>query len=102
MGLAGWIQFTTTSLLRREHNECVKTFRKLPRQFADVVMLCDVQEFSYKEIRQTLGAPIATVVSRLSSGRQLPRAQIAECASQSASGELPPVCRRRTCLSSLA
>ena len=45
-------------------------------------MLCDVQEFSYKEIREALGIPIGTVMSRLSRGRQLLRAQLAECASK--------------------
>ena len=63
-------------------DEMIAAFRKLPRQFADVVMLCDVQEFSYKEIQQTLGIPIGTVMSRLSRGRQLLRAQLADCASQ--------------------
>ena len=63
-------------------DEMIAAFRKLPRQFADVVMLCDVQEFSYKEVQQTLGIPIGTVMSRLSRGRQLLRAQLADCASQ--------------------
>jgi len=63
-------------------DEMIAAFRKLPRQFADVVMLCDVQEFSYKEVQQTLGIPIGTVMSRLSRGRQLLRAQLVDCASQ--------------------
>jgi RNA polymerase sigma-70 factor (ECF subfamily) len=60
-------------------DEMLAAFRKLPRQFAEVVMLSDVQEFSYKEIQETLGIPIGTVMSRLSRGRQLLRAQLAEC-----------------------
>src|ERR1043166_2477505 len=60
-------------------DEMIAAFRKLPRQFADVVMLCDVQEFSYKEIQETLGIPVGTVMSRLSRGRQMLRAQLAEC-----------------------
>jgi len=62
--------------------EMIAAFRKVPRQFAEVVMLCDVQEFSYKEIQETLGIPIGTVMSRLSRGRQLLRAQLADCASR--------------------
>jgi RNA polymerase sigma-70 factor (ECF subfamily) len=54
-------------------------FRKLPRRFAEVVMLSDVQEFSYKEIQETLGIPIGTVMSRLSRGRQLLRVHLADC-----------------------
>jgi RNA polymerase sigma-70 factor (ECF subfamily) len=57
----------------------IAAFRKLPRQFAEVVMLSDVQEFSYKEIQETLGIPIGTVMSRLSRVRQLLRAQLADC-----------------------
>src|ERR1044071_454978 len=60
-------------------DEVIEAFRKLPRQLAEVVMLADVQEFSYKEIQETLGIPVGTVMSRLSRGRQMLRAQLAEC-----------------------
>jgi RNA polymerase sigma-70 factor (ECF subfamily) len=61
-------------------DELIRAFRKLPQQFAEVVMLADVQEFSYKEIQETLGIPIGTVMSRLSRGRQQLRAQLADLA----------------------
>lgn len=60
-------------------DEVLEAFRKLPQQFAEVVMLADVQEFSYKEIQETLGIPVGTVMSRLSRGRQLLRTHLAEC-----------------------
>jgi RNA polymerase sigma-70 factor (ECF subfamily) len=60
-------------------DEVIQAFRKLPRQFAEVVMLADVQEFSYKEIQKTLGIPAGTVMSRLSRGRQMLRTHLAEC-----------------------
>ena len=60
-------------------DEVIQAFRKLPQQFAEVVMLADVQEFSYKEIQETLRIPVGTVMSRLSRGRQLLRTQLAEC-----------------------
>jgi RNA polymerase sigma-70 factor (ECF subfamily) len=63
-------------------DEMIAAFRKLPRQFAEVVMLCDVQEFSYKEIQEALGIPIGTVMSRLSRGRQLLRSELANCAAR--------------------
>ncbi len=63
-------------------DEMIAAFRRLPYQFAEVVMLCDVQEFSYKEIQETLGIPIGTVMSRLSRGRQLLRVQLADRAAQ--------------------
>ena len=59
--------------------ELIEAFRKLPQQFAEVVMLADVQEFSYKEIQETLGIPVGTVMSRLSRGRQLLRVHLSEC-----------------------
>ncbi len=58
--------------------EVLSAFRNLPQKFAEVVMLADVQEFSYKEIQDALGIPIGTVMSRLSRGRQLLRAQLAD------------------------
>ena len=63
-------------------DELIQAFRKLPEQFAEVVMLADVQEFSYKEIQETLGIPAGTVMSRLSRGRQLLRVHLAECAAR--------------------
>ena len=60
-------------------DELIQAFRKLPQQFAEVVMLADVQEFSYKEIQETLGIPVGTVMSRLSRGRQLLRVHLGEC-----------------------
>ena len=63
-------------------DELIQAFRKLPQQFAEVVMLADVQEFSYKEIQETLGIPIGTVMSRLSRGRQLLRAELAGLATR--------------------
>ena len=62
--------------------ELIEAFRKLPQQFAEVVMLADVQEFSYKEIQETLGIPAGTVMSRLSRGRQLLRIHLTACGAQ--------------------
>jgi RNA polymerase sigma-70 factor (ECF subfamily) len=62
--------------------EILAAFRKIPRQFADVVMLADVQDFSYKEIQEILNIPIGTVMSRLSRGRQLLRVHLVERAAE--------------------
>lgn len=72
--------------------EMIEAFRKIPQQYAEVVMLVDVQEFSYKEVQETLNIPIGTVMSRLSRGRQLLRGQLAGCAVQAviATGVLHP------------
>ena len=39
-------------------------------------MLADVQEFSYKEVADTLHIPVGTVMSRLSRGRKLLQAEL--------------------------
>jgi RNA polymerase sigma-70 factor (ECF subfamily) len=43
---------------------------KLTYDFRAVVILCDIEGFSYKEIAKIIGAPIGTVMSRLSRARQ--------------------------------
>jgi len=53
---------------------------KMPQRYAEVVMLADVQEFSYKEIQETLSIPIGTVMSRLSRGREYLRGELGSLA----------------------
>jgi RNA polymerase sigma-70 factor (ECF subfamily) len=53
---------------------------RVPEHFRSVILLADVQEFSYREIQELLGIPIGTVMSRLSRGRQLLRAYLANYA----------------------
>ncbi|MBD3224408.1 MAG: sigma-70 family RNA polymerase sigma factor [Caldithrix sp.] len=43
----------------------------LPYQFRLVVLLCDVEGFSYNEISKIIDAPLGTVMSRLYRGRRL-------------------------------
>ena len=50
---------------------------RVPENFRSVILLADVQEFSYKEIAETLGIPIGTVMSRLNRGRQMLRTHLA-------------------------
>lgn len=48
-----------------------KAIDSLPEEFRMVVLLCDVQNFSYQEIADMLDIPIGTVRSRLWRGRRL-------------------------------
>ncbi len=43
----------------------------LPYQFRLVVLLCDVEGFSYNEIAIIINSPLGTVMSRLYRGRKL-------------------------------
>ena len=49
---------------------------KVPQNYRDVLLLADVQEFSYKEVADTLNIPVGTVMSRLSRGRDVLRTQL--------------------------
>jgi RNA polymerase sigma-70 factor, ECF subfamily len=57
--------------------DVLAALEKVSVQYREVVLLADVQEFSYKEIAATLGVPVGTVMSRLSRGRKLLRAELA-------------------------
>jgi len=46
---------------------------KLPVHYREVLLLCDVEEMSYREIAGILSIPIGTVMSRLARARKLVR-----------------------------
>lgn len=62
--------------------EVLHALAEIPRQFQEVVILSDVEEFSYKEISAALNIPIGTVMSRLARGRKLLRGKLANYANQ--------------------
>lgn len=51
-------------------DEVVEALDKVPVDFRMVVILADLQDFSYKEIAEMLDIPIGTVMSRLHRGRK--------------------------------
>jgi RNA polymerase sigma-70 factor (ECF subfamily) len=60
--------------------DVLRALEKVAVEFREVVLLADVEEFSYKEIAETLKIPLGTVMSRLSRGRKLLRQELAEVA----------------------
>ena len=60
--------------------EVLTGLAQVPQDFRAVVLLIDVEEFSYKEAAGILDVPIGTVMSRLSRGRRLLREKLAELA----------------------
>ncbi len=51
--------------------DVLKAVDALPLDFRMVVILADLQEFSYREIAEVLDVPVGTVMSRLFRGRRL-------------------------------
>ena len=57
-----------------------KALSKLPEDFRTVVLLCDVDGFTYEEISNMLDVPIGTIRSRLHRGRNLLKTELYEYA----------------------
>ncbi|WP_138432019.1 sigma-70 family RNA polymerase sigma factor [Fodinibius saliphilus] len=53
---------------------------ELPEDFRTVVLLCDIEDFTYEEIANMLDVPIGTIRSRLHRGRNLLKDQLVEYA----------------------
>jgi RNA polymerase sigma-70 factor (ECF subfamily) len=57
-------------LLQGESTETIfAALESLPVSHREIVLLCDVDEMSYREIAQVLDVPVGTVMSRLSRAR---------------------------------
>jgi RNA polymerase sigma-70 factor (ECF subfamily) len=61
-------------------SEILNALDEIPSEFRSVVLLADVEEFSYKEVAGILSIPIGTVMSRLSRGRGLLRNKLVNVA----------------------
>lgn len=57
-----------------------EALNSLSPEFREVVMLADVEGFSYKEIAEIMGTPIGTVMSRLNRARAILRVKLADYA----------------------
>ena len=57
-----------------------KALNSLPEDFRTVVLLCDVENFTYEEIANMLDVPIGTIRSRLHRGRNLLKAELVDYA----------------------
>jgi len=84
---AGWIGAASLRALRDPDSggldgvlerPLLDAIDELPADFRMVVLLADVEELSYREIADTLGCPIGTVMSRLHRARRVLRARLIE------------------------
>lgn len=60
--------------------DILQALSKLPLEYREVVLMADVEDFSYKEVAESLEIPLGTVMSRLSRGRRLLRQGLEEVA----------------------
>ena len=57
-------------LLARADQEMIRAaLEQLPLPFREIILLCDLEEMSYREIAASLQLPLGTVMSRLSRAR---------------------------------
>ena len=61
-------------------DQITRALQRLPEDFRTVVLLCDVEGFTYEEIANMLDVPIGTIRSRLHRGRNLLRVALEEYA----------------------
>ena len=57
--------------------DVLAALERLSRPHREIVLLVDVEEFSYKETAEVLGVPIGTVMSRLARARAALRSELA-------------------------
>ena len=61
-------------------DEITVALDKLPVDFKTIILLCDIEEFSYEEIAKILDIPIGTVRSRLHRARNALKESLKEYA----------------------
>jgi len=65
-------------LARADHNAIQAALQQLPVAHREIILLCDVEEMSYREIAEALTIPIGTVMSRLARARRAMRQLLAD------------------------
>lgn len=64
-------QTPESNLLRRTDIDLIhRALDMLPVNYREALLLCEIEEMSYRDIAATLGVPMGTVMSRLSRARR--------------------------------
>ena len=75
--IAETVQFEAPIPQHLTDEDVLQAIKKVPESFREIVLLCDVEGFAYKEIASLLDVPIGTVMSRLHRGRKVLRGELA-------------------------
>ena len=75
--IAETVQFEAPIPQQLTDEDVLQALKKVPETFREIVLLCDVEGFAYKEIASVLDIPIGTVMSRLHRGRKILRGELA-------------------------
>jgi RNA polymerase sigma factor (sigma-70 family) len=77
-------------LIGRSRMDAVRSaIEQLPVISREVLLLCDVEGASYREIAEILSIPMGTVMSRLARARKMVRASLGSSPGSPRSGDLP-------------
>jgi RNA polymerase sigma-70 factor (ECF subfamily) len=80
-----------TILMNRSNSQLVqRAIDDLPVQYRETLLLCEVEEMSYKEIAEILSIPIGTVMSRLARARKTVRESLLSAPGAPLSRDLSP------------
>jgi RNA polymerase sigma-70 factor (ECF subfamily) len=74
--LARTVPFVPPIPDRLTDEDVLGALSRVPQQYQEVILLCDVEELTYKEIADALAIPLGTVMSRLHRGRALLRSEL--------------------------
>ena len=75
--IAETLQFEAPIPQQITDEDVLQSLKRVPEIFREIVLLCDVEGFTYKEIAAFLDVPIGTVMSRLHRGRKILRGGLA-------------------------
>ena len=70
--------------------DLLAALRGIPEPYQDIIVLCDVEDMTYKEIAEALAIPIGTVMSRLHRGRAALRKQLGAAVGAEVREGVPP------------
>jgi RNA polymerase sigma factor (sigma-70 family) len=83
---------TARPLSESSHEERVQqleeALNRLPVEMREILVLREIEEWSYKQLASTLNVPVGTVMSRLSRARQRLQRELAEVRQKELKNEL--------------